>query len=97
MLRKILFTKITDLAANLIWLFVLWFGIYAFTAWNNANWHWCRWSPNCGELGSLIGFIVLVTECGLNFPVKSVVLRILFGLTALALLIAALPTDNCIQ
>ncbi len=97
MLHKILFAKITDPAANLIWLFVLWFGIYAFTVWNHANWHWCRWSPNYGELCCLTGLILLTAEFGLNFPVKSVALRIFFGLAASGLLIAAIPAYHCIR
>lgn len=92
MLRKILFTKITDLAANLIWLFVLWCGIYAFTLWNYGSWHWLKASPDYSGYGDLIVFILLVTEFSLNFPAKRLIVRIVCGLAALTLLTTALPT-----
>lgn len=92
MLRKILFAKITDRAANIFWLFVLWCGIYVFTVWNYGNWHWLRASPNYGGYGILIGWILLVTEFSLNFPSKQLIIRIVCGLAALVFQLVVLPT-----
>jgi len=91
-LRKILFTKITDRAANIFWLFVLWCGIYAFTVWNYGSWHWLRASPNYGGYAILIGWILLAIQFSLNFPAKRLIIRIVCGLAALVFLLAALPT-----
>lgn len=91
MLRKILFTKITSRAANLIWLFILWCAIYELSLWNSSSGYWPRPSPDYGRYGIPIGLILLVTEFSLNFPTKSLICRIASGLMALFFLFAALP------
>lgn len=91
MLRKILFTKITSRAANLIWLFILWCAIYELSLWNSSSGYWPRPSPDYGKYGILVGLILLITEFSLNFPTRSLIYRIASGLIALFFLFAALP------
>ncbi len=91
MLRKILFTKITNQAANIFWLFALWYAIYELTTWNSYGWDCPRPSPNYGGYGVFVGWALLTTEFSLNFPTKSLICRIASGIMALFFLFAALP------
>ncbi len=96
MLKKILFCKNTNRAVNLMWLFVLWCIVYAFTAWNYGAFHFIRPRDTPEQMFSTVclflGFGVLWIEFSLNFPSKYIASRVLCGLIALIGLLAALPT-----
>ena len=96
MLKKLFFGKITDRAADLVYLFALWWFIYAFTVWNYGSWHWIRprghWGEQLSFAADFVVWGVLVFEFAVNFPCKGPVRRFFLGVAALLGLLTAMPT-----